>query len=60
MENTRSEQKNTILDSDLASKWNILEPIIAYKWNIIEYPRKYEIIFVFGPPPGISRFVFST
>ena len=43
MGNTRSVEKNTILYSDLAYKWNILEPTI-------EYPRKYDIIFHLGLP----------
>ena len=35
MGNTRSEEKNTILSSDLASKWNILEPINGISLNIL-------------------------
>jgi len=35
--NTRSEEQNTILYSDLASKWNILEPINGISLNIFGY-----------------------
>ena len=41
--NTRSEEENTILYSDLAYKWNILEPINGISW-------KYDIIIHLGLP----------
>jgi len=51
--NTRSEEKNTILYSDLAYKWNILEPINGISWEITYY-------ILCEPSPGICIFVFPT
>jgi len=59
--NLRSEEKNTILYSDLAYTWNILEPI-SIIWNILGNMILYSYLipFAFGPPPGICIFVFPT
>jgi len=63
--NTRSEEKNTILYSDLASKRNILEPINGISLNILGYmifhvwasPRNIYIriphVGFAPPPPGV-------
>jgi len=41
--NTRSEEKNTILYSGLASKWNILEPINGISLNLLGYSMIFHL-----------------